>query len=466
MSHANLPSVDDLVVILPGILGSVLASKTGKEIWSPSAGAVLRALVTFGRSIKQLTLPVDIGDGPAPDGVTATRLLPDIQILPGLWTAQKGYKGLLKWIRNVGLVLDHNGNPRNLISFPYDWRLSNRYNAAKLQQTIEPALEQWRLTHPDAKVVFVCHSMGGLIVQWYIRKLGGGSLTRSIYSIGTPYRGAAKALINLVNGAHKRFWPDAVNFDEFMSRMPSIHQLLPTYPCVLTNGSLKRMTDVALPNLDANLVQDGLKFLNTLAEPPERDASVPDLYPIVGWRQPTVTTAELEGDKLLPFESTDGTREGKNQGGDGTVPIVSAVPQWMSYDSPFIRGHADDHSSLQSNERVHETIDFLLFQRELFRPAEIEELAVRVEEFCLEGDPLVVTANAASGRGDLSLRAQVRDETGKILRNIKISNSVGMIDSLKPGAYEILVGGLGVDAERVSPVTKLAFVAPRSGLLL
>src|SRR5215510_2551314 len=137
MSHANLPSVDDLVVILPGILGSVLASKTGKEIWSPSAGAVLRALVTFGRSIKQLTLPVDIGDGPAPDGVTATRLLPDIQILPGLWTAQKGYKGLLKWIRNVGLVLDHNGNPRNLISFPYDWRLSNRYNAAKLQQTIE-----------------------------------------------------------------------------------------------------------------------------------------------------------------------------------------------------------------------------------------------------------------------------------------------------------------------------------------
>ena len=54
-------SKTDLVVVLPGIMGSTLA-RNNKPVWEPSAGAVLRALSTFGRSIKQLQLPHGIGD--------------------------------------------------------------------------------------------------------------------------------------------------------------------------------------------------------------------------------------------------------------------------------------------------------------------------------------------------------------------------------------------------------------------
>jgi hypothetical protein len=43
--------IRDLVVVLPGIMGSTLA-KDGKPIWAPSVGSVLRAIVTFGGSIR------------------------------------------------------------------------------------------------------------------------------------------------------------------------------------------------------------------------------------------------------------------------------------------------------------------------------------------------------------------------------------------------------------------------------
>ena len=44
----------DVVILLPGITGSVLANKAGKEVWAPSAGAVWRAVTSIGRSIEGL----------------------------------------------------------------------------------------------------------------------------------------------------------------------------------------------------------------------------------------------------------------------------------------------------------------------------------------------------------------------------------------------------------------------------
>ena len=49
-------TTEDVFVLLPGIMGSVLA-KNGKEVWGPSAGSIFRALKSRGQSAKFALFP-------------------------------------------------------------------------------------------------------------------------------------------------------------------------------------------------------------------------------------------------------------------------------------------------------------------------------------------------------------------------------------------------------------------------
>ena len=91
----------DLVAVVPGILGSTLRQDS-HLVWAPSAGAALRAIATFGASIKRLQLPDGIGDEHPRDGVEPASLMPDLHVLPGIWTPVKGYDVLLKRLRSLG----------------------------------------------------------------------------------------------------------------------------------------------------------------------------------------------------------------------------------------------------------------------------------------------------------------------------------------------------------------------------
>src|SRR5690242_1005693 len=79
-----LRPMDDLIIILPGIMGSVL-TKHGRDLWAPSLSAVSRVLQ---RETMLRDLMLD-GDDPErevlDDGVVATRLMPDVQLIPGFW---------------------------------------------------------------------------------------------------------------------------------------------------------------------------------------------------------------------------------------------------------------------------------------------------------------------------------------------------------------------------------------------
>jgi hypothetical protein len=198
----------DLVVVLPGIMGSQLR-QDGHLVWGPSAGSALRAITTFGRSVKRLQLPAGIGDDHPGDGVEPAGVMPDLHLLPGIWTPVKGYDLLLKRLRSLGyrdVSPDPATPPGNLLPLGYDWRLSNRWTGRWIATQVEPALEHWRGQggrYADAQLIFVCHSMGGLAARWYIEQCGGAAHTRKLITLGTPYRGAAKALEQLVNGVHK-----------------------------------------------------------------------------------------------------------------------------------------------------------------------------------------------------------------------------------------------------------------------
>src|SRR5438477_495167 len=103
----------DLVVLLPGITGSVLRDSRGREVWAPTA----RALVTLGRSVTDL----ELRDGDADDGVTAPLMVPDLHLIPGLWKID-GYSKLSAYLQRQFAVTPG----RNFFPFPYDWRRDNR----------------------------------------------------------------------------------------------------------------------------------------------------------------------------------------------------------------------------------------------------------------------------------------------------------------------------------------------------
>ncbi|WP_454131014.1 esterase/lipase family protein [Kitasatospora aureofaciens] len=95
----------------------------------------------------------------------------------------------------------------NFLEFPYDWRLDNRIAARRLTETVERALHEWRqhTGNPAAKVIFLAHSMGGLVAaRYYLEALEGWRDCRALFTFGTPYRGSLNPLGFLANGYKKR----------------------------------------------------------------------------------------------------------------------------------------------------------------------------------------------------------------------------------------------------------------------
>ena len=61
----------DVVVLLPGITGSVLVQGEGRrarEVWAPKPGAVLRGLLSLGRSLQALAVENDDWRAEEPGG--------------------------------------------------------------------------------------------------------------------------------------------------------------------------------------------------------------------------------------------------------------------------------------------------------------------------------------------------------------------------------------------------------------
>ena len=106
----------DVIVCIPGITGSVLR-KDGKDIWNVSGGAILNALRTLGGSAKELKLEEDPVDADDVDGITATSVIRDVHLIPGLWKID----GYTKLVRHIEERFDVK-HGENLFEFPYDWR--------------------------------------------------------------------------------------------------------------------------------------------------------------------------------------------------------------------------------------------------------------------------------------------------------------------------------------------------------
>nr|MDJ0572732.1 lecithin--cholesterol acyltransferase [Pleurocapsa sp. MO_192.B19] len=198
MANNQKTLMNDLVVILPGITGSVL-QKDGKDLWGASSQAIFDIVISGGKNLQQLKLKgTDSGGDYYGDDIKATRLVADAQIIPGLIKILDGYSQTSKLITDNFEVTegdiynDPEDKAANFYHFPYDWRRDNRINGKILNRLLSKRLKTWRETNGNsgAKVILLAHSMGGLVSRYHLEVLGGWQDCRALFTFGTPYRGS------------------------------------------------------------------------------------------------------------------------------------------------------------------------------------------------------------------------------------------------------------------------------------
>jgi hypothetical protein len=331
----------DMVVILPGILGSVL-QKDGQDLWNVSGQAIWQVVRSLGNRLQDLKLDRDDRNGgDLGDGIKATKLIADTHLIPGLWKID-GYTKTSKLITENFQVTEGNiyedpeDRAANFYHFPYDWRRDNRGNARILKRLLDKRLKRWRewSGNNDAKVILLAHSMGGLISRYYLEVLGGWQDCRALFTFGTPYRGSVNAVNFLANGYKQTF----IDLTEVMRSLTSIYQLLPIYKMLQVGNESHRIAEVSnLPNIVQNKANDALAFHREIEEAVKsnrqnsRYLNAYATVPFVGVQQPTLQSAELKNGKIIVSNTLPITMSNLDflANGDGTVPQISAFPTYI-----------------------------------------------------------------------------------------------------------------------------------------
>lgn len=323
-----------LVIVLPGIGGSVLARPDNLDdvVWDMGLGDITDLVRRPGRldasSVPELT----------PIGLCRTSRLMGFTVVPG-------YERLLTELATLGAV--DPGDPRqpvldaDVVAVPYDFRLGVLPAAERLDRVVTARLGDLSAGERRGRVIVIAHSLGGLVARaWMVltdapRGEERWRWCRALVTVGTPHRGAPKALDQLVNGVRllgrRLDRPTAL-----LRQWPSVLELLPRYPAirdtrVSTGGPGHALYPHDLP-LEWLAPQAKRAYDLHLAieagwdDVPQKG---PETVACIGWSHPTPDAAYWDGSQLVVTKETPdwlGLDGRDHDFGDGTVPAVSGLP--------------------------------------------------------------------------------------------------------------------------------------------
>ncbi|MEM8721774.1 MAG: lecithin--cholesterol acyltransferase [Cyanobacteria bacterium P01_G01_bin.39] len=491
----------DLVVLLPGIMGSIL-QKDGKDLWNISGQAIWQVVRSLGDRLDDLKLEGDDPEGgDIGDGVIPTGLIKDSYLFPGLAKID-GYNRTAKLITDNFKVIegdiynDPADRAANFYQFPYDWRRDNRANAHILKRLLDIRLKTWRTSsgNSEAKVILLAHSMGGLVSRYYLEVLDGWQDARALFTFGTPYRGSLNGLKILANGfnAGGVDLVKVLGMREIINSLTSIYQLMPIYSMLQVDGSSKRVSEVdGLPNIDRQRAEQALAFHREIeAGVKARDRDAYATVPFVGVQQPTFQSAEFKDGKVIVSRELPLIMQNRNldslADGDGTVPQISAFPiEFSDRDVLEIPGFiAEAHGSLQKNPGILlnllnklqisqasggtlEDIRGRGEEKSRSIKAGKKGISVLVEDLYLANQPIVIKAKTSPVNEDFgAVRGQIEcisDRRPELTTNFSSNDDEWLTTTedlnLQPGLYRLKVMKEKTGTDAPNPVTNIFEVA-------
>lgn len=244
------------VVVIPGILGSRLVDQgTRQVVWGAFTYGAADADYPDGARLFALPMKegarlADLRDEVEPDGVLES-LEANVSLLK--ITALEPYRGIIRALAAGKYVdrdivrgrkarsddpIDYAGLHTTCFQFDYDWRRDISENASRLDELIQSAA---RTKGPEAKVDVVAHSMGGLVLLYYLRygtqplsddgtlpsaTWAGARYVEHAILVGTPSAGSILSLKQLIDGV--QYAPIVPEYrPAIVGTMPSIYQLMP-----------------------------------------------------------------------------------------------------------------------------------------------------------------------------------------------------------------------------------------------
>ncbi len=245
------------VVVIPGILGSKL-EEPGSEtpVWGAFTYGAADPDYPDGARLFALPMEEGVPLSQLRDDVEPTEVLDTLTVDVGLLRGLEigAYIDILKTLaagkyRDQSLgrsgAVDYAGLHYTCFQYPYDWRRDISEQAVQLHELIQDA----RYTAMDArgdttpgKVDVIAHSMGGLVLRYYLRygpnplpddgslpplTWEGADYVEEAILIGTPSAGSVLSFRQLVEGVNFVALITPTYQPAVLGTMPAIYQLLP-----------------------------------------------------------------------------------------------------------------------------------------------------------------------------------------------------------------------------------------------